>query len=256
MPHSPSEFLVAIVISACLGALIGLVRQWTDWAEPHRDINFGGARTFTLWAVLGCLAAGAHEQVGPTGFGVIVLAVAAHQIITMARHAHRRSGGTAVINRPLALAIALPFAFTAAPAFLVAGALWLIHRRTESDVSVPAIGNPLSLGTALKFGVLYAIIAFVVKAVREYHWTQGLLPVSFVSGLTNMDAIALSLARGGGTDPGALRPTAAAVLVAILGNTVFKTGVALATGSNLVRRDVSIALGLTTVAGVVAVFVL
>jgi uncharacterized membrane protein YhiD involved in acid resistance len=37
--------LVPIVVSACLGALVGLIRQWSDQTAPEGAVDLGGVRT-------------------------------------------------------------------------------------------------------------------------------------------------------------------------------------------------------------------
>lgn len=59
------------MISAGLGALIGLVRQWA-WQQDHpQESEYAGVRTFTIWALLGCATALISER-----FGVAVFSVA------------------------------------------------------------------------------------------------------------------------------------------------------------------------------------
>jgi hypothetical protein len=51
------------MISACLGALVGLIRQWSDQKDsPGSEVDFGGVRTHTFWAILGCTGAFLAEQ--------------------------------------------------------------------------------------------------------------------------------------------------------------------------------------------------
>ena len=52
-----TSLLVSIIVSACLGALVGLIRQWRDQAAPEGNVDFGGVRTYSLWAMLGCIGA-------------------------------------------------------------------------------------------------------------------------------------------------------------------------------------------------------
>jgi hypothetical protein len=59
--------LTSIIVSVCLGALVGLIRQWSDQRESGGEVDFGGVRTFSLWALLGCV--GSHLS------GVIASAV-------------------------------------------------------------------------------------------------------------------------------------------------------------------------------------
>jgi uncharacterized membrane protein (DUF4010 family) len=74
--------------------------------------------------------------------------------------------------------------------------------------------------------------------------------LSFVSGLTDMDAISISIAREeGNADSGAGLATRA-VVVAAVSNTLLKAGMAVALGSPGLKRRIAIVLGLTIVVGI------
>jgi uncharacterized membrane protein (DUF4010 family) len=112
------------------------------------------------------------------------------------------------------LTIALVWAsVTAATAFL-------FFRGTGEKMPEP--GNPAELKGALIFGIIYAVITFAVAAVKQYFGSAGLYGVAIISGLTDMDAITLSLSRmveGNQLDPhNAWR----LILAASLSNFVFK----------------------------------
>jgi uncharacterized membrane protein (DUF4010 family) len=127
--------------------------------------------------------------------------------------------------------------------------VWFRHRPASRQGDVPKLGNPLSLSTAIKFAVLYSLIAFGVKVIGEEGWTQGLLPLSFVSGLTDMDAISLSIARDhGGDQVGPVLATRAVVLAAV-SNTLLKAGLAIVLGSLGLRRRIGVVLGTTILIG-------
>lgn len=154
------------------------------------------------------------------------------------------------INRDLALQLILPFAVMAVPGALYAGWSWWTQRHQKRKGKSPAIANPLSLMTAVKFALIYAVISFLVKAAGHFdHLQDGLLPLAFVSGLTDLDAIALSVARNIGA--GELSPdlAAKAVIVAAIANSVVKAGLAVAIGSPTLRRHVAIVMGLTIACG-------
>lgn len=59
----PSNPIHALLVSASLGALIGLVRQWSFEREHRGEDAKAGLRTFTSWSLLGA-AAGLLEQAG------------------------------------------------------------------------------------------------------------------------------------------------------------------------------------------------
>jgi uncharacterized membrane protein (DUF4010 family) len=407
--------LVAIVASACLGALVGLIRQWSDQTVKTGEPDLGGVRTFTFWGMLGCVGAFASDQTSPFLLGVLILLVGAQQIaVRLQPAAIAKPGGTtfasalltmlagclvyweqrpaavlvaattmvligskqslhawtraftrqdirgtlqfvaitgvilplvpnrdigpfqafnpfstwlmvvlisglgfagyiamrmlgagagivatsllgglasstattlafsrrsrdepqlsqqyalavvvactvmlprvivaiAVINRPLALSLILPFTIMAVPGVLYAVWLHWLRKPGQSEGELARLRNPLGLATAIKFAVLYAVVAFLVKAAPELGLTEGLLPLSFVSGLTDMDAIALSLAQT--RDETAMALATQAVVLAAISNTLLKTGLAVSLGSPGLRKRVAVVLGLTMLAGVVA----
>jgi uncharacterized membrane protein (DUF4010 family) len=153
-----------------------------------------------------------------------------------------------VINRPLAVSLIVPFALMALPGLGFALWVWLFNRPADNDVATPHLHNPLSLGIAIKFGVIYAVVAFLVKAAT-HHDLRGLLPLSFVSGLTDMDAISLLMANN--RNDATVEPMLAtqSVILAAIGNSVMKAGFALSLGSPVLRRQVAFVLGLTILAG-------
>lgn len=79
---------------------------------------------------------------------------------------------------------------------LLLGGTW-IWRRKSSQKEEPEldIGNPFKLGMALKFGALLAVILFLSAAMEDMFGNRGLYILSLISGMVNMDAITVSLAR-------------------------------------------------------------
>ncbi len=87
---------------------------------------------------------------------------------------------------------------------------------------MPEPGNPAELKSALIFGIIYALVTLAVAAVKQYFGPSALYAVAVVSGLTDMDAITLSLARM--VEGNQLEPANAwrLILAASLSNFVFK----------------------------------
>jgi uncharacterized membrane protein (DUF4010 family) len=407
------------MMSACLGALVGLIRQWSDQVSRPAEADFGGVRTYTFWAMLGCLGAAGSEKIGLAMLAVIMALVGTQQIVAMARmppashpggttfasvmltmftgalvfwgqrqtallvaattmvivgmkqtlHAWTRTftkedisgtlqfvaitgvilplvpnqaygpfaafnpystwlmvvlisglgfvgyimmrmlgakagttitglvGGVAsstattlafsrrskddpalsasytlavvlactvmlvrilvivsVLNRELALSLVLPFALMALPGLGFTAWVWLFNRPEENSVETPSLHNPLSLSIAIKFGLIYAVVAFLVKAATSLQWHNGLLPLSFISGLTDMDAITLLMANNR-TD-GTVAPTVAtqAVILAAIANSLLKAGLAVSLGSPALRRQIALVLGATAAVGVASLW--
>ena len=55
--------------------------------------------------------------------------------------------------------------------------------------------NPFALGQAIRFGAIFGLVTFMAKAARVYLGDGGLYLAAAVAGLTDVDAIALSMAH-------------------------------------------------------------
>ncbi|MEY2794531.1 MAG: hypothetical protein RIR10_247 [Planctomycetota bacterium] len=114
--------------------------------------------------------------------------------------------------------------------------------------------NPTQLSSAFAFAAVFVVIQILTKATIAYAGSAALLLVAAASGVTDMDAIALSVARefqAGGIDSALL---VRATLVALAVNTMFKLGVAGVMGDAKLLRVVLPGLGLAlliAVAGIV-----
>lgn len=142
----------------------------------------------------------------------------------------------AAVNRALAWRLAGPVAALAAASLVAA---WWLSRRGEGDrpqVSVP-LRNPFSLRAAINFALLFTGVLLVVKLGEHYLPQSALLVVAFVAGLTDVDAITLSMADYARTT-GAFAMAATAVGIAAMANTAFKCGLVWALGSRSLLRGV------------------
>lgn len=161
---------------------------------------------------------------------------------------------TGLVNRDFAMSLVIPFALMAVPGIVYAGWVWLRRHPARHAGDTPDLGNPLNLSTAIKFAALYSGIAFAVKVIREQGWTQGLLPLSFISGLTDMDAISLSVARDHGKENTDASLATRAVVLAAVSNTLLKAGMGIVLGSTGLKVRLAIVLGLTATLGVAWMF--
>ena len=102
----------------------------------------------------------------------------------------------------------------------IAAAAFLFFRNAREEMPEPA--NPTELKSALVFGIIYAVITLAVSAVKQHFGSAGLYGVAIISGLTDMDAITLSLSRM--VESKQLEPDNAwhLILAASLANFVFK----------------------------------
>ena len=69
--------LQSLILSASLGALIGLIRQWGDQQDENKHgSSFAGLRTFVLWALIGYTSAFLSDSYAPYCFVVALVMVA------------------------------------------------------------------------------------------------------------------------------------------------------------------------------------
>lgn len=161
-----------------------------------------------------------------------------------------------IVNAAMVWAIAPPFALMGATA---GAAAWVFYRRSsKASAAGPAVAddevtlkNPFSLTEAAKFAVFFAIVMLVVKLVQHRFPGEGLYALAAVAGLTEVDAIALSMAEVGRT--AGIDVAVTAIIVAALANTFVKCGLVLFLGGPAVKRPMLIATILFFAAGVVGV---
>jgi uncharacterized membrane protein (DUF4010 family) len=149
--------------------------------------------------------------------------------------------------RPLALPFAVMTVVTLAAVLLLLRRTW---RREPTQAAPMHLKNPFSLTSAVKFGLLFAVVLLFVALVRRYYPGQGYYVVAALAGLTDVDAITLSmaaLARDGGTDLGTAAGT---MVVAALANTLVKCGIIVALARAQLRLRVVVVSLAIAAAGV------
>lgn len=151
------------------------------------------------------------------------------------------------VSPPLALALLPDFAIMSLPG--LGFAVWHFFHRPAGPPRDGAYKNPLSLRVALQFAALYAVVVFVVKAANAWFGDAGLLAASFLSGLTDLDAIALSLANLFHSGNQSTNFLAACIVLAAVANSATKLGLAWMLGETGLRHRVATLLGATILIG-------
>lgn len=163
----------------------------------------------------------------------------------------------AAMFAPLVPPLLAPFgAMTAVT--LGASALFLRRARAQEPAAAGEVvlKNPFSLTSATKFGLLFAAVLVVVAAVERYFPGRGYYLVAALAGLTDVDAITLSMAgvaRAGGAP---VATAVGALVVAALANTLVKCGMVVAIAGPRLRRSILTVTGALLVVGVAAVLLL
>ena len=146
----------------------------------------------------------------------------------------------------LVLAVNRDLLWPLLPPVLAMGAVclaggWLLYRRSDdggAEDGVP-LRNPFSLTSAVKFGLLFAAVLLMVKLVQHYFPGGGVYILAALAGLTDVDAITLSMAEYARANTATV--AALAVVIAAVSNTIVKCAMVTSLGGPALRRPVLLA---------------
>jgi uncharacterized membrane protein (DUF4010 family) len=250
---NPRELWLLVVLISALSA-VGYVA--TRWLGPSRG------------AVITGLAGGLVSSTAAT------LAFSRQSRETDRHGAHMLAMGsliawTVMFARVLVISVAVypalirlllvPIAIMAMATLTSVAVLYWLHIQAkkagegqkDSGSASISISTPFTLTQAAKFGLLFAVILLLVKIIGDQSREEGLYLVALVAGLTDVDAITLSMsqyARSGG----AAEVATIAIIIAVLANSAVKAGMAAILGSVDYRRQMLAATALLAVAGAMA----
>jgi uncharacterized membrane protein (DUF4010 family) len=142
---------------------------------------------------------------------------------------------------------------------VLGGLLYCIYlfRREQIDRGNHSItiSNPFELGFAVKFGVLFAAILFLCKASQIYYGDMGVYLSGFFSGLADVDAISLSVAKLS-REANGIAPIIAArtIVIATISNTLLKGLFAMIGGAPAMKKAIGPGFIIMILAGIVSAF--
>ncbi len=134
--------------------------------------------------------------------------------------------------------------------------IFLFYRiqKGKKDNTMPEPKNPAQLKTAVVFGLLYGIILLAVAFVNEEFENEALYVVAIISGLTDVDAITLSLSQI--IKQGTLEADTGwrLILLASLSNLFFKGILAATLGTKQLAKWVGVSFGISIAAGLLIIW--
>jgi uncharacterized membrane protein (DUF4010 family) len=133
-----------------------------------------------------------------------------------------------VLPRQLAPIFIVPFLFAA---LLTA---WGMRTKLAGSPQPPHGENPLNFVAALKMAALFQLVLIGLAFVQSRSGTRGLYGSAALLGLTDVDALTLSMAKIANTGT-PLKVVSAAITIGILANTVVKTATVLILGRGKFR---------------------
>ena len=140
----------------------------------------------------------------------------------------------AALNAPL---VPLLVPYFLVPALVAAGVAALGARSApapESDAD--ARTNPLQLLEALRMAALFQLVLMAVHMVNRTWGDTGVLTTAALLGLTDVDALTMSMARGSWNDTSALELAARAIAIGVAANTALKLAMTLVLSAGPFRR--------------------
>ena len=206
---------------------------------------FGGMVSSTATTLIYARHARSNENLGKLAVVVIMIA----NLVVLIR--------LAVVSSLVAPGIA-PHLVPVLAGGLVAGSLltffWWRRIGAEGEFPMPEIKNPTEIRTALTFAALYAVISLISAWLANLSGSSGLYLLAFISGLTDVDAISISMLRL--FDQGKLTPdvTVATIAIAYLSNLLFKFGLMMSIGGRTLARLSAPAAAATALGMILALF--
>jgi uncharacterized membrane protein (DUF4010 family) len=155
----------------------------------------------------------------------------------------------AILDRQLLPQLAGYLVVPCVAALIALGLSWRTVRDTERPVS--SMRNPLQLFDALGMAALFQIVVYGVYYMRLWVGDMGLMAGGFVLGLTDTDALTMSMTRSVGTGV-TIAVACRAIAIGIVANSLMKAGIALAIGSRRFKWQAGGALLLMAAAGAAA----
>jgi uncharacterized membrane protein (DUF4010 family) len=157
---------------------------------------------------------------------------------------------TALIDPSLGHQLILPVAL---PVLIGVGSgIYLWKQKTAQQEAALQVKNPMELWSAIKFGLLFAVVLFLSRAAYQYFGASGVYVAAALSGLADVDAPTISAA--GLAQQGVLKLSTAGASIMLAGamNTLVKGGIAAVLGGPALRRVILPLFAALTLGAIIA----
>ena len=235
-------WLLVILISGL--SLIGYVA--TRWLGAGRGIALTGVTGGLVSSTAVTLSFAKRGRDEPGAASALAAGILLAWAVMFARVLVMVLAVNAALLRPLLIPVA-------AMGVVTLGVAWPLYRRgsKSTDAGDVPLKNPFSLTSAAQFAVVFAAVLLLVKATQFYFPGGGIYVVAALAGLTDVDAITLSMAEYARRNP--IEMAAIAVVIAALTNTAVKCGMVVSLGGPRLRWPVLLASAGIIAAGLAGV---
>ena len=157
----------------------------------------------------------------------------------------------AAVARDMLASLVPPFAVVLVFLVVISGFLYL--RMQQAETEPPSHSNPSQMKPAIVFGALYALVLFVVAFFNEQFGSQAIYVAATISGLTDVDALTLSVAELFNQQRVSDGTAWRAILIATMSNLAFKAGAAGVLGGRKLFAIIGPAFAATILLGIAIV---
>ncbi|MEW6430786.1 MAG: MgtC/SapB family protein [Myxococcota bacterium] len=193
------------------------------------------------------LAASARAKETPALAGLASLSVIVASTIMFARILV----ASFVVERSLFTPLVPPLAAMGGSGLVLCAVLYLRQAKAPPAAATVELTNPFELASAVKFAAFFVAILLVSRWATESFGESGSYVTGAFAGLTDVDAITLSMAnlvKSGALD---VKVASRTVVIAACSNTLVKGGMALVLGGAAFGRRVLLAFAVVLAAGLV-----
>ena len=221
-PITPRQVWLALVV-VCTFSYVSYLAQryWAAAAGGLWMAALGGLYSSTATTVVLARQAKAQPTLRRQAQAGITLATAIMYLRILAI--------VAIFNLSLARALLLPMCALSTAGFIFCAVQYWwrtgLEKQPAQAMQVATSGNPLELGTAAIFALLFVAVSLATVLVKSQLGISGIYALAAVVGISDIDPFVLNLAQGGvtGVENAAL---AAAILIAASSNNVLKAAYA------------------------------
>jgi uncharacterized membrane protein (DUF4010 family) len=140
--------------------------------------------------------------------------------------------------------------------FLYCPAIYLSFKNRKTSFSQPPSQNPLDLKSAIILGTLLVVVLVLSEWLRRWFGDSGIYMLAAASGITDVDAITLSLTRLSDSETITSEVAATGIVIAASVNNLFKISLALIISKKTISTSLAIPMLLSTLSGFVAIYFL
>jgi uncharacterized membrane protein (DUF4010 family) len=241
----PRELWVLVLLFSGM-SFLGYIAQRLSGAAgyPLTGLLGGLVSSTSVTLTFARLSASHPRQEGPLAVG----AVAASTILFL-----RVATAVAILDATLLPVLARYLVAPFVVALIAVGLAWRSVRGSDAETST--MKNPLQLLSAIEMALLFQVVLYGVHYVRIWIGELGLLVSGFVLGLTDVDALTLSMTRSVSSGA-AIEEACRAIAIGIVANSMMKAGMAITLGQKRFAWQAGGALLAMAAAGAAALVLL